>query len=536
MNNPRNRHWILAVAAVVCLLTVSGGCGRDKGRGTGARLVVGVLNEPRSLNPLLATATEAQDIINLMFIRLAREQGDFLGLEPQLAESWTFSDDSLSVTFKLRKNVKWHDGVPVTANDVRFTWRIQTNDEVGWFGRRLKDRISNVVVVDDYTVRFEFRNRYLYQLHDAVDGVILPQHILRTLVPDSLPTAAFSRHPVGAGPYRFADWVPGQYIELEANPDFYIEGEPSISNVAFRFVPDQTNLLTQLKTGEIDVLESVPIEALDEIREKYNHIRIYSFLSRGMSFVIWNLEDPLFKDRRVRRALAQAINVPEIITALWGGMAEVSDSPMHPLLWAHDPSMTPIAFDPDAARARLAELGWRDTDKDGVLDKEGKPFEFEMTTNQGIQMRADVMTMVQEYLRRVGIKVNARVLEWNTFIGGVVKGNFQSAVLGWNVETRADLTSFWHSSSIAPAGFNACRYKNAEVDSLIERARNTTDLEQARKLWYRCQHIIYEDQPILFLAVPYEVVGVHDNFCDVDPNVHGVLWNLQNWHSGADCR
>ena len=471
----------------------------------------------------------------MMFLKLLVEQSDFLHFRPRLAERWLFGDDSLSITFHLRQDVYWHDGEPVTAADVRFTWQLQTDPEIAWASRSIKDRIDDVEVIDDHTVTFHFANRYRYQLHDANDGVIVPRHALDKVLRESFRTCDFGRSPVGNGPYRLARWVPGQYIELERNDEYYVESQPYLERVVFRIVPDMTNLVTQLKAGEIDCLESIPIDALSEIESEYTDVRIYQYMSRGMAFIVWNLENDLFTDREVRRALAMAINAPEIIETLWRGRAEASDSPMHPMLWAHNPEMTPIRFDPDRARAMLAEQGWRDSNNDGVLDKDGRPFEFEMTTNQGIQVRADIMTMAQEYLRRVGVKLNARILEMNTFMQGVISGEFDSCVFGWKVGTRADLSSFWHSTATPPSGFNASRYRSTRADELMEQAKNTLDTKKATELWYECQRIIYEDQPIFFLAVPYEVVGLRDHFCGVEPNAHGFFVNLHEWYVGEGC-
>ncbi len=525
-------------ASVIDALLALGPCGGGENKhrlaSRGGSVVVGLLSEPKSLNPLVASSTQSQDIINLMFLTLLVEEADFLSFKPNLAERWSYSEDSLSITFRLRDDVRWHDGEPVRAADVRFTWQMQVDPRVGWASRSLKDRIDDVEIVDDHTVTFRFAGRYPYQLHDANDGVVVPSHLLALVPPDSMRTSGFGRKPIGNGPYRFARWIPGQYIELERDANYYLAGRPYLERVGFRVVPDMTSLVTQLKAGEIDCLESVPLDALPDIEKDYPDITIYEYMSRGMVFIVWNLESELFADREVRRALAMAIDAQEIIDTLWRGKANVSDSPMHPVLWAHDADMQPIAYDPERARAELAGAGWVDSNDDGVLDKDGRRFEFEMTVNQGMQVRADVMTMVQEYLRRVGIKVNARVLEWGAFMDGVVKGDFASCVLGWKVGTRADLFSFWHSSASPPGGFNASRYRNARVDELIELARSTPDTQRAGELWHECQRIIYEDQPIFFLAVPHDVVALRKKFCGVEPNAHGFFVNLPEWRT-RDC-
>ncbi|MDH3217373.1 MAG: peptide-binding protein [Candidatus Krumholzibacteria bacterium] len=536
--NP-NKLILARPILLVILVVALGACTSEESEqviAEGSSVVIGLLGEPKTLNPLVATSAHSQDIINLLFQKLMVEQEDFLTFTPALAERWSFSEDSLSITFFLSKNAVWQDGEPISSADIRFTWRMQTDTLSAWAGRNLKEKITDVEVVDDHTVVFHFSSRYPYQLMDANDGVILPRHILEKVPREAIRTSDFGRNPVGNGPYRLARWVPGQYIELVRNPSFFIKGQPYLDRVVFRIVPDITNLVTQLKAGEIDCLESIPTDAIDELKSDYPDVNLYHYRSRSMSFIVWNLQNELFAHREVRHALAMAINAPEIIETLWGGMAEVSDSPMHPMLWAHDPKMSTIPFDPDRSIEILAGLGWSDTDGDGVLDKGGRAFEFEMTTNQGIQVRADVMTMVQEYLRRIGVKVNARILEWNTFIDGVVKGNFESCVLGWKVSTRADLSNFWHSTATPPQGFNASRYKNPQADVLMERAKNAENANEARVLWYECQRIIYDDQPIFFLAVPHEVVGLARRYCDVRPNAQSFFVNLPRWRIDENCQ
>ena len=537
---PRQHSLALARGISLCalifgVLSCDGGEAGKRAGSEGRGVVIGILNEPKSLNPLVATSVQSHDVINLMFERLLIEQADFLTFSPGLAQSWSFGADSLSITFRLREGLRWHDGQPVTAEDIRFTWQRQSDPRTAWASRSIKDRIVDVEVVDNRTATFHFAQQYRYQLHDANDGVVLPKHILESIPPDSMRSAEFSRNPVGTGPFRFSRWVSGQYIELARNRDYYIKGRPFLERVAYRVVPDMTNLANQLKAGEIDCLESLPIDILDDLRKDYPEIRIYQYMSRGMTFVVWNLEKDLFADRELRRAFAMAINAEEIIETLLAGMARIADSPMHPMLWAYDPDGSRIPYNPEEALAILNRLGWTDSDNDGVLDRDGRPLEFSMTTNQGVQLRVDIMTMVQEYLRHIGVKVNARVLEWNAFMDGVVGGDFDSCVLGWRVGTRVDLTSFWHSEATPPNGFNAARYKNREVDELIGRARNTLDTDVARHLWKMCQRLIYEDQPIFFVAVPYELVGLRRDFCGVEPNAHGFFVNIADWYVGDDC-
>jgi peptide/nickel transport system substrate-binding protein len=538
------RRWVLAATTSIALFSLLASCdsGRDRrsaGKNEdGGRLVVGLLSDPKTLSPLAATSIESRNIIDLIFLKLLKEKGDFATFGPELAESWEFSPDSLSITFFLKKDALWADGAPVTAADVRFTWELQTDTVVAWPSRGVKDRIRRVDVIDDHTVSFRFSNRYLYQLMDANDGVVLPKHALESVPREEIRASRFWRRPVGSGPFRLARWDSDQFIELERNPlyhEYNERGLPRLASVVFRIVPDMMTLVTQLESGEIDCLESLPVDVVSDIERNHPDIEIFTYMSRHQVFIAWNLKRPLFASPDVRRALAMAVDTDEMIRSLWGGKARPNDSPMHPILWAHDPSMTPLPFDPAAARELLASSGWIDTDGDGVLEKNGRPFEFEIITNQGNQQRSDIVTMAQEYLRRVGVRVNARTLEWNTFVQKITEGDFDGCVLGWKTGTRADLTDLWRSTSTPPGGFNVARYNNATVDSLIDAAKNSLGTDEARTLWYRCQRLIYSDQPVLFLTVPYEVVGLRRGYCNVEPNAIGFFVNLPEWYAGEKC-
>jgi peptide/nickel transport system substrate-binding protein len=524
----------LASVGVAVLVCVAVGFENHATASPATTLTVGVLAEPPTLNPLAPASTETHDITDLLFLKLLDEQGDFIGFGPRLAREWHFGADSLSITFELRDDVRWSDGAPVTARDVRFTWELETDTLVAWPSRSLKQRIRDVEVVDDRTVTFHFTERYPYQLMDANDGVILPSHLLAGVPRDQLRTHEFGRRPVGDGPYRLARWEPGQYIELEANDDYY-EGSPVVDRVVFKFVADMVTLMTQLKKGEIDLLESVPYDQQRELLEGYPDIEIYRYPSRRIDFISWNLTRELFSGADVRRALTMAINRQELIETVWGGNAVECTSPIPSVLWAYDDSIRPIPFDPDRAREILAGLGWKDTDDDGVLDKDGAPFEFELITNQGNQQRVDVCTMVESYLRRIGVEANIRTMEFGTFIGKVRAGDYDACVLQLKMGTKPDITNTWHSSSVPPNGTNVSFYRNAEVDSLIEQARATIDPEVARPLWSRVQRIIYHDQPFTFIAIPDEVNALDGRFCNVQPNAISFFANLRYWRVEPDC-
>jgi peptide/nickel transport system substrate-binding protein len=493
-------------------------------------LVIGALSDPATLNPLVATTSEEKDIIERIFLKLLDEQDDFLNFRPRLAKSWEFSEDRLAITFQLRDDVRWTDGKSCTAHDVRFTWELQTDTTIAWPYSHLKDRISNVEVIGDHIVTFHFTKRYPYQLMDANDGVIVPKHLMEAIPREQFNSHPFGRRPVGNGPYKLNKWESDQYIELVANPDYYESGKPHLKRVMFRFVPDELTLLMQLKAGEIDCMEAIPTEAAAELTRDYKDVAIYKYPSRGVTYISWNSKNTLFEDRMVRRALTMAIDRKSIIETLLNGMAVECKSPMSPLIWAYDSTIEAIPFDPGEAKRILHEQGWDDSDGDGVIDKEGKPFEFEMMTNHTSQLRVGIATMTQAYLKKIGVKVNIRTLDFSHLIDKIVASDFASCVFGWSLSTKADLGNHWHSSASRPGGYNRVYYYRAEVDSLIDLARNTLDPEAARELWHRCQNIIYEDQPFTFIAIPYEVNGLRSKFQGVRASPISFFINLRDWY------
>ncbi len=496
-------------------------------------LVVGTKAEPKTLNPVAITASEGHQIAGLVFLKLLEEQDDFISFKPQLAEVWTWSADSLDVTFRLRDDVRWSDGKPVTADDVRFTWEVHVDTTVAWPSASIKSKIRDVEVKDARTVVFHFKERYLYQVMDANDGVILPKHILGSVPRKELKAAPFGRAPIGNGPYTLSRWESGQYIELAANP-LYFGGAPRVKRVVFKFVPDAVTLVSQLKAGEIDLLEAVQPGDLPSIKQSRPGDAVATVPSRRMSFIAWNEKRAPFDDREVRRALTMAIDRAEIIRTVWQGYATECTSPIVPLLWAFDPSLKALPFDPEGAKAQLAARGFKDSDRDGVLDKDGKPLAIELLVNDA-QNRIDVVTLVQAYLKRIGIRAEMRVMEYNAYIERILATDYDAALVEWKATTKVDLTGLFHTRSMRPKGFNFVSYSNPEVDRLIDEAVTKTDAGSARALWNRVQRLIYEDQPYTFIAVPKEITAVDDRFCNISPSAISFFAHLSRWGVKPDC-
>jgi len=501
--------------------------GEDAEPAYGDCLVIGSEADADALSPVVSAANTGSDVYGQIFCQLARIKPNMKDFEPWLAYRWEFSDDRETLTFHLRDDVRWHDGVKFTAHDVAFSFDLYSNEEAGWKTIRWLEDIESVTAIDSFTVRFNFSQTYPDQFIDAWIFRPLPRHILGSVPPAEMNRAEFNRNPVGNGPFRFAKWIPQQTIELVANEDYFL-GRPYLDRLVWKIIPDATSLATQLGNGQIDLWPVVPTEQKSRVRDMAN-VNFHSYPSRVYHFVCWQIGDPLFASRNVRRALTMAIDRQKLIDSLLEGMGRPALGPLPSFLWAHNPDIRQIEFDPGEAKRILAEEGWADTDGDGVLDKGGRPFEFEIITNGDNQIRSDITVIVQEDLRHIGIKVTPRLIEWTVFVERITRTkDFQAAVSAWVSAIKVDLTTIWHSKSIRDR-YNLGSYANPAVDRLIDQARVEMDRDKAAALWSEAQQIIIDDAPYSFLFVTDEVTALDKRVRNVHPTTYSWDYNLDRW-------
>ena len=492
---------------------------------SGDTLVVGIFDDVDSLNDLTASTWNASILASLLFLGLTRENADF-SHAPSLAESWEFSEDHLELTFHLRDDVYWQDGVKTTAHDVKFTFEKHISPNIGWPTAKWKQYIKECVVLDDDTVKFVFERVYPYQLMDAVVGVILPKHILETVPEEEMVSAAFNRNPVGNGPFRFKEWKAQQYVEIEANED-YFAGRPPLDRIIFKVVPDLENLVIQMKSGEIDFLERASPRFFEELSREED-LETHILPGHSYTYVAWNPRNPIFDSRKVRQALTLAINRQDIVDSILLGFGNVLNGPILPIIWAHNPNLQAFPYDPEKARQYLAEEGWRDTDGDGWLDKDGQRFSFTLKTNKGNQLRTDAMVLLQDMFKEVGVEVKPNILEWTILVGDMNTKNFEATMMGWTSGTKMDMTTIWHSESINDK-YNFVSYANPEFDRLNDAAMFEMDGEKAKEMWWEAQAVIARDQPYTFLFSRQQLNVVHKRFQNVQMETVAWFYNLDQW-------
>jgi ABC-type transport system substrate-binding protein len=402
-----------------------------------------------------------------------------------------------NILFKLRDDVRWHDGAPFTARDVAFTYSAIMDDRVASPRKSDYELVFSLETPDPQTVRVVYRRPFSPALESWMMSV-LPAHLLADLPPDQWPLK-FNRSPVGTGSFKFGEWKTNQFVRLVRN-DAYFRGRPNLDAVVFRVLPDPLTLRLAFETRQVDFWSADPW-AVGSFK-KDPRFTVFSSPSNSYNYVGWNLRRPLFQDLRVRQALAHAVNIGQMIRYVLYGYGVQSTGIFTPEMWFFNPRVKPLEFAPEKARRLLDEAGWK-PGPDGIREKDGKRFSFTLITNNGNVIRSDIATLVQADLKAVGIEVKVEMYEWAVFLKSFVnKGEFDAVVLGWALGQGFDQFQIWHSSQTGPDQLNMVGYKSAEADRLLESVREEFNRAEIIRLCGELQQLIYDDQPYMFLFVP----------------------------------
>lgn len=499
----------------------------DTGPAYGDIMVEGSIGDASNLIPILSSDSTSHGVASMIYNGLVKYDKD-LNIVGDLAESWNISKDGMTITFHLRKGVKWHDGYPFTAEDVLFTYLVTIDPKTptAYSGDFLK--VKKAQVIDPYTFRVTYDIPFAPALA-SWSASILPKHLLNG---KDITRTKLSRNPIGTGPYMFKEWKTGQKIVLISNPD-YFEGRPYIDGYIMRIIPDMATMFLELRAKGIDRMNLTPLQYTRQTENRFfrNNFNKYRYLSFSYTYLGYNLQNPFFKDKRVRQAISYAINKEEIIRGVILGLGKVATGPFKPGTWAYNSGVKRDSYDPQKARKLLAEVGWKDTDGDGILDKNGKPFVFEIITNQGNEIRAKCAEIIQRRLADIGMIVKIRIIEWAAFIKEFInKRRFDATILGWTIPLDPDLYDVWHSSKTGAEELNFISYKNGEVDQLLEKGRSTFDRKVRKRCYDRIQEILAEEQPYTFLYVPDALPIISSRFREIKPAPIGIGYNFIKWY------
>lgn len=497
---------------------------------SGGTLIDAMAGEPSGLIAMIAGESAASAIASNIFNSLLKYDKN-LELQGELAQSWTVSQDQKTISFKLKPNLKWADGAPLTSADVLFTWKLVTDDKTRTpYGSDYK-LVINAEAPDALTFRVTYPQPYAPALDSWAGLQILPQHILQG---QDINTTAFARNPVGSNYYKLEEWRNGERISLVRNPNA-TQGQARIDRLVSRFIPDTASQFLELLADNIDLMNLNPIQyarifpARPDLNKK---IALYKELGNNYTYLGFNLKHKPFDDVRVRLAINYAINKQELIDGVLLGLGEPVASPYKPGTRWSNPGLHPYRYDPAQAMALLREAGFEDHDGDGILDRNGKPLAFEILTNQNKQREMSAV-LIQRRLKEIGIDVKIRVLEWASFVGRFIKtGEFDVVVLGWSLSQDPDQFSIWHSSQRAPGQFNFIGYSNPRVDKLLEQGRLELNPDKRMKLYHEFAQILLEDSPIVYLYAGYGLPAIHKRVKGIDNPAPpaGIGHNSYEWY------
>ncbi len=469
-----------------------------------------------------------------LYTPLVEEKADYQegrpSFGPRLAERWEASEDGMSLTFHLRTDAVWSDGRPLTAEDVRFTWQAQTNPDVGWAYLDLKKRIRDVEVVDPHTVRFHYTEVYPLQLYDAAQGVIMPAHVWGERPFDQWREGCdwFNERAVSSGPFLLESLQIGQRATFTRNPKYFEEGLPKLDRLVVEIMPERSNQTASLRAGDSHFIEFVDYSDAAQL-EADPAITLDSYIPRIYYFVAWNNQRAPFDSPEVRNALTLGIDRQTIIDTLFYGYGRVSHSPLASDVWAYNDQLQPLPYDPGKAKKILAEQGFADSDGDGILERNGEPFRFELLTNSENSLRKQIMVMIQSHLKRIGVDVVTRTMDFRSLVDPISSQDFDAVIAGLSIGTDLDLSYNFHTKGIGAEGLNWPAFSDPETDRLIEAVNTEEDYPTRKQLYDEIQKRIQDLQPVTFLYEGRRLYAVRAPLTNVKPTIISPFANVREW-------
>jgi len=483
--------------------------------GFASTLHLSISSNPSKLNPLIATDSASSQIADWVFDALITYDKDGK-IKPALAKSYAFIDET-TLRFYLREDVKWSDGKPFTSADVVFTYELITSPTIFTPYTSQFRYVKAVKAIDKYTVEITYKEPYFKALETWMTSIV-PKHILAD--EKDIMTSSFNQHPIGTGKYTLKGFEISKDITMKANPN-YFEHRPNIDKLVYHFIPDPATEFLMLKSNKLDVGSLSPLQIERQLDKDFKaNFNIYEKISQSYTYMGFNLENPKFKDPRVREALSLAIDRQEMVDILFFGHGGVCRGPFMPGTFAFNERVKAPTQNIQKAKALLKEAGYHD----------GHPLAFEIVTNSNNKTRVYATQIIQHQLKKIGVKVTIRAMEWQAFLNTVVNPRkYEAIVLGWSLGLMPDAYSIWHSEADKKGGFNFIHYKNRQVDALIKEAEKTIDREKLGKIYREIFARIVKDNPYLFLYIPNAITAVNKKIENVSPSIIGVMHNVIDW-------
>ena len=495
-------------------------------------------SNPVTLNAVSANgwyASVIQSRINDPLIEVDKD----LNIKPCVAKSWDWKTVTKGkktlyiLTFHLRNDVYWHDGVQMTADDWKFTFDKIMDPLAKGFNKIVKFQglVDWARAKDKFTFQIAYNQKFAPALMSWVDMYAIPKHIYQKMSAEEFLSAPQNRAPIGMGPYVFTKWENNKRILLSVNTNYWRK-QPWFRHIEYRIINDDSVALTAFRRGDFDVYGFNPQEYIMEKEKPYfkKNYRIYTYNTFSIGQIAWNCSaDSVFHDKKVRRAMTYALNRKTLAQKVYHGYATVISAPIYINSWAYDRNITPLPFDLQKAKALLAKSGWKDSNGDGILDKNGKPFRFEIAMGSGSQELETVALNLKQNLEKIGVEMTLHPMEWSALSARLKKRDFNAIIFGWSLDYDPDLYDIFHSKSIKN-GLNYGAYSNPVLDKLIIKGRTTMNRAARQKLYYQMHRILNADQPYTALFCNKSIVAVRKNIEGVVVGLNG----LSGYYPGSD--
>ena len=533
----RARFGIRLTAALVAINVGLAAC-RDGGGPpppSNDLLIIGYDREPDNLNRF---STHILEDIQGCIIEGLTTTDERMNVVPLLASEVPTLDNGgvrlldgggMEVTWRIRPGIRWHDGVPFTSADLRFTVEAINSPDYNPESTDGFDRIEAVETPDSLTAVVTYREVYAPYALQFMRGA-LPRHVLEGRDIDK--AQDYNRNPLGTGPYRVAEWRTGEYVLLERVPDYWRgDSLPRIRRLLFKFIPNTSTRVNQLRSGEVHVTALLPWDRYREVREVPG-LSIHRMVGNSYEHVTLNQRAvPAFRDVRVRRALIHATDRGLIVRTILDSLAPVIHGPIQPPSWAFTDSVARYDFDPVRARLLLDEAGWRDSDGDGIREREGRPLSFTLITQSGFAVRENVSQALQRMWRDVGVDMRVQLVDGTSISGLWFEGKFDAMLHWWHMPADPELTLFFAEDRTPPRGRNISYVADDTLTRLLYASDRTVDRQARRALLVSAQRRIAElavEIPLYNVTrldvVPAALEGFTGN-----PTNTGIFWNVHEW-------
>lgn len=532
----------LCLPAMLAIALAGAGCsngGEPPGHQTDHLRIALPIN-PTQLNPILTQNSAESFVDGLIFNLLVAHDAHHHQI-PELAavvptlQNGGISPDGRTVTYHLRRNVRWQDGAPFTSRDVVFTWHAIMNPHNDVVARGAFERLASMDAPDAYTVVAHLRAPFAGAVN-AIFGEsdapmrVLPAHLLQNQ-PD-LNHVAFDAAPVGTGPYRFVRWLRGDRIELEANPN-YFRGAPHIARVTLQIVTEASTVAMELRSHEVDVGVEIPAIEYRKL-DSTPGITLRSVAAPIYTAIVFNTQQPMLRDVRVRRALVLGANRMAIVRNSGTGITQVAVADLSPYYWAYDPTLKPIPYDPAAAATLLDRAGWH-TGADGIRVKGSQRLSLLFAFPGSSQVMRDVAVQLQQMYRGIGVDLNLKGYDYTVYYaaaqsGGVLgTGRYDLGIRSSKFGSDPDDSSDWTCGAIPPAGTNYTRYCSREMERLQQIATTNPRRDARVAAYAQIESLLLRDAPAAFVSYQPFRYAYASNLRNFSPNGVSETWNAQQW-------